>query len=137
MSDTTGDYDPDYVANGRAEGLVEPGNIDLTRRPRSHNEDGSISTVRSLHFGIEGGRAAVVPTIGEDGGTMTPDQAIQQYRSTGRHLGIFASPDHADLYARDTLHNQQAEMLKHPRGSSMTVPGSGAVRPSRISKIQA
>ncbi len=88
-----------------AQGLVEPGNVELWKRPVLHNADGSYSTTRSLSFD-EDGHEVLVPTV-VDGKQLTPTEAIRRYRQTGEHLGKFSSPETADRYA-ETLHNAQA-----------------------------
>lgn len=95
--------------SGRHPGMLEPGNIDLTSRPRVKNPDGSTSTVRSSSFNI-GGKETLLPTVSDDGRLLTDDQAVDQFRQTGRHLGKFSSPLMADAYAM-ALHNQQAGTL--------------------------
>jgi hypothetical protein len=87
-------------------GLVTPGNItNLESRPNVRNPDGSVSTVRSMSFGTDQGEV-LVPTVSEDGRIMSEQEAMDTYQKTGRHLGIFQSPDHASAYAR-ALHNAQ------------------------------
>lgn len=95
-----------FLVAGSFPGLVEPGNIDLTNRPDVANADGSHSSVRSMSF-EENGQEVLVPTVSEDGRIMTDDEAIEQYRRTGRNLGKFATPDAATDYA-EKLHEQQA-----------------------------
>lgn len=91
-----------------AEGLLVPGNINTHRRPSVRNADGSISTVRSMTFTDDDGRAVLIPTVIEGRGVVPPDEAIRYYRETGQHLGLFDTPDQADAYAR-ALHEQQAQ----------------------------
>ena len=84
---------------------VEPGNIDIYNRPRVKNQDGSISTVRSMGVNIDG-KEVLIPTVSDDGKILSLDEAVEQYRKTGKHLGVFASPEDSTKYAK-ALHNQQ------------------------------
>ena len=90
-----------------AGGLLVPGNINIHQRPVVRNADGSISTVRSMTFTDDDGRAVLIPTVLPGRGVVPPAQAIKHYYQTGEHLGIFKHPDLADAYAR-ALHEQQA-----------------------------
>jgi len=72
-------------------GLVEKGNVDLSKRQIVDNPDGSYGTEFSMSFN-DGKYEVLIPTI-FDGKHHTEEQAIQHYRKTGEHMGKFASGD--------------------------------------------
>lgn len=86
-------------ADRRAPGMLQPGTIDLTRRPVVKNADGTISTLRSMSVGIDG-KEVLVPTIAPDGRELNEEEAIAQYEKTGQHLGVFDTPEAATSYAK-------------------------------------
>lgn len=100
---------PSAAPAGDFDGLVEQGNIDLAKRPRVQNEDGSISTVRSMSFNVDGVEV-LIPTVLPDGRVASDAEAIQHYRETGEHLGKFETPQAATAYA-NALHDAQEQFF--------------------------
>lgn len=84
------------------------GNIDLTNRPIVKNEDGSISTVRSMSFQDDDGKEVLIPTV-VNGKIVSDDEAIQHYYDTGEYLGKFDTIEEANSYA-ELLHEQQEKL---------------------------
>jgi len=95
--------------------LIREGNIDLTKRPIVTNKDGSISTVRSMSF-EEDGMQVLIPTV--VGNKVVSDKAaIDHYRKTGEHLGMFGSVKAANAYAKK-LHEEQDKMYSGKKEKS-------------------
>lgn len=105
-----------WVAGGaKPQGMSEEGTVDLLDRPQVKNKDGSVSTVRSMSFD-EDGKEILVPTVSWDGKILSDKEAIEQYRKTGQHLGVFDSVDAANNYA-EQLHNSQADLYVNKKAT--------------------
>lgn len=99
---------PLYVATPQApDGLVRPGNIDLSSRPIVKNPDGTISTVRSITVTMADGKAVLIPTV-IGNRVVSNQEAIQHFKQSGENLGVFKDELSADQYA-NALHQQQAQ----------------------------
>lgn len=106
---------------------IEPGNIDLTNRPVVPGPDGTVSTVRSIGVTIDG-KEVLLPTVSDDGRVLSDQEAISQYQASGRHLGVFSSPEDRDAYAQE-LHLAQARKVGGRQGIATLL------RPDRAAEL--
>lgn len=90
---------PFTVQTALAEGQIQRGNIDLATRPVVRNADGSISTERSFSIEVDG-KEYLIPQVSPDGRVLSHERAIDEFKRTGKHLGVFQSAEDADRYAR-------------------------------------
>lgn len=100
-------------SNSSFPGMIQPGNIDLAKRPVVRNKDGTISTVRSIGVNVDG-QEVLIPTVSDDGRILSDSDAIAQYKKTGKHLGKFNSPETSNIYA-EKLHIEQERMYAKKR----------------------
>lgn len=101
-----------------APGQLEAGNIDLTNRPHVKNKDGSVSTVRSI--GVESdGKHYVIPTVAETGVILSDEEAIELWKATGDHLGVFKTRKDADNFAQN-LHESEEKKLMQGEAPEIT-----------------
>jgi hypothetical protein len=105
---------------------MEPGNIDLNARPVVKNADGSVSTVRSIGVEMDG-KTYLLPTVTDDGRIVSDDEAVELFRQTGKHLGIFRTGQDAEIAAK-RLHDQQATQYA-PRQLASPAAGNTVPRP--------
>ena len=98
-------------------GLLEKGNIDENNRPMVIHPGGDISTVYSMTVPGRNGGQVNIPTVSDDGRMMTEDEAMAQYRSTGRHLGRYDTPENAVRAAKQTHESQAGQHKQHYRGT--------------------
>ncbi len=97
---------------GAQKGQVVPGNINLHNRPVVKNPDGSISTVRSISINVDG-KEVLIPTV-VNGKVVSNQQAIDHFKKTGEHLGMFKDVASANAYAK-SLHEAQAKEYAAPQ----------------------
>jgi hypothetical protein len=121
----------DEAASSPSKGLLEQGNIDLTTRPIVKNADGTSSTVRSLSF-ESNGKEILVPTVSDDGRIMSDDEAVENYRKTGKHLGIFQTPQAATEYAKKLHDDYEQGRIK----MKSTPPASTQISTPKLSEEQ-
>lgn len=105
-------------------GQYGAGNIDLYDRPQYRNANGSISTVDSTIYNIDG-QEVLLPTVWNRNGTpyhsSNDEEILQRYRDTGEYLGKFSTVDEANDYA-EKLHLEQQE--RYPSSSLPAERGS-------------
>jgi hypothetical protein len=95
-------------------GLQEPGNINLYEQPRVPNPDGSVSTVDTISVNLDG-REVLLPRVTSDGRHLTtPEETVAEYRQTGRHLGIFDTPENATRFAQQVHEDYAAGVYDRP-----------------------
>lgn len=105
-------------------GQYGAGNIDLYDRPQYRNANGSISTVDSTSYNIDG-QEVLLPTVWNRNGTpyhsSNDEEILQRYRDTGEYLGKFSTVEEANDYA-EKLHLEQQE--RYPSSSLPAERGS-------------
>lgn len=105
-------------------GQYGAGNIDLYDRSQYRNANGSISTVDSTSYNIDG-QEVLLPTVWNRNGTpyhsSNDEEILQRYRDTGEYLGKFSTVEEANDYA-EKLHLEQQE--RYPSSSLPAERGS-------------
>lgn len=105
-------------------GQYGAGNIDLYDRPQYRNANGSISTVDSTSYNIDG-QEVLLPTVWNRNGTpyhsSNDEEILQRYWDTGEYLGKFSTVEEANDYA-EKLHLEQQE--RYPSSSLPAERGS-------------
>ena len=94
-------------SNGNETNYI-PGNIDLYKQPKVNNPiTGETSTVFSKSFGLNGKEVLLSSVTPEGVFLKTNKEVLDYYKKTGKHLGIFNTPQEADQYA-EKLHQDYA-----------------------------
>ena len=100
--------------------MITPGNIDVENLPTVLNPNGTVSTIRSMSINIDG-KEVLIPTV-INGRVVSEEEAIQSYLKTGKHLGIFSSPEAATAYGKSLSAQQDQRVKKATGGLLMTKP---------------
>ena len=86
---------PEKFADG---GVVQSASIDVSKLPTVRNPDGSVSTVRTIGIEMDGKHYLIPTVIG--GRVVSNDEAIDAFKRTGRHLGVFSTREASDEAGR-------------------------------------
>lgn len=104
---------------------MESGNIDMSTRPSVPNADGSTSTVRTIGVEMDG-KEYNIPTVSDDGRIMTNDEAVAQFKSSGRHLGAFANAADAATAAQG-LHESEVARIAPKKDDFVPIEMNGQI----------
>ena len=110
--------DTGTVTDAMPEKAVDPDapTLDPLQQKPVQNEDGSISTVRTMGIN-ENGKEVNIPTVPPEGGkVMTDAEARQRYQDTGKHLGKFDSVEQAGAAAEKLHQDEAARISEQPKG---------------------
>lgn len=90
-------------------GTFYKGNIMLGNRPKVKNEDGSVSTIRSMTYtDAKTNKQVLIPTVSDEGKIMSEKEAVQYWRKKGQNLGEYDTVEEANK-AAEYLHRYQAK----------------------------
>jgi len=108
-------------------------NLDLNRRPQVQTDDG-IATVRTMGVGTDRGEVNI-PTIADDGSELDPQGAVDQFRKSGQHLGVYDTPEDAERMAQH-FHEVQAEQygIEPPVAEMYPSAKPAMAKPVRVPK---
>ena len=90
---------------------ITEGNLPLGIKYKVKNQDGSISTVRTISIGVDGGEV-VIPTVLK-GKVVSDEEAIAHYEQTGANFGTFRDPNEAKAFS-EWLHNKHEREMRGP-----------------------
>ena len=111
-------------------GKYGEGNIDLHNRPVLTNSDGSISTVDSVTYEIDGVYVVLPTIVRAENGTPkrleTDEEILAHYEKTGEYLGKFKSEGEADTYATQLHYAQEYRYTNHSTTTKDSLIKGGA-----------
>lgn len=106
---------------------VVQGNLNPWDRPvYKHPNDEGYGTTFSIGVSTDKGEV-VIPTI-INGHPFSNQDAIQHYKNTGEHFGVFRTPAEADAYAQ-WLHSEQARRIDAAGGFEAVRQRGGRLAP--------
>lgn len=76
---------------------VQPGNLDLNSLPAIKNPDGSMAP-RTTIVPDGKGHSVIIPLVGPQGQVLSQQDATKYYMGSGKHLGVFKTPESAAAY---------------------------------------
>lgn len=100
---------------------IIPGNLPLDIQQVVHNDDGTVSTVRTISIGVDG-REVLIPTV-IDGRVVGDDEAAQHYYETGENFGTFENAADATAYG-EALHQSHEQALRPPQNPAEALTGN-------------
>ena len=80
------------------------------------------------------GKEYLIPTVSEDGKVLSEDDAVNQFKQTGKHLGVFNSPEDATAYARQ-LHEDQENFYAPQRQGTISVLNQPVSSPQKAAQV--
>lgn len=90
--------------------MFKYGTMDLSNRPGIWTANGP-ATVLSMSFQDEDGKETIIPTVSRNGLLMSEDEAIDEYRRTGDHLGKYNTVKEAEDAAQQ-IHLNEEKRIK-------------------------
>ncbi len=79
------------------QGMSKTGTLDLSNRPKVQLPGGGYQTVYTMTAGIDNGKTVLLPRI-VNGQLLSEKDAMNHFRNTGEHMGMFHSQEAADSY---------------------------------------
>jgi hypothetical protein len=115
MSDTA--FTTNYVKKPKVanpKGMVERGNINLDKRITKGGfrvEKDGFATLRSISVGTDRG-TVLIPTVSPSGKQFSNEQAIDHFKATRKHLGIFKDEKSATSFAKQLSRSQGKRVMR-------------------------